>query len=231
MPNKDDLFTVQNNNNNNNNNNDNNNNNNNNDNNNEQNILEECIIVDKVYDSCYQRECEPEVVLTLPAGGPFTLLYVRFGAGFIVDGTLSITPIATKPKFARVRFQFRVPFTAVLRDDCACPPVNIEILGSVTFSKDICMYIPCTPDEFSFKIVIETRSQVLRAEIVQGTLVLAIGIFVIVKVVGKVQLLVKSTGFCPNPRECEEIAPEDICEEFLTRPLPPFFPPQFTVKN
>jgi hypothetical protein len=209
MPDKKDLFTIQ----------------------EEPIVLQECIIVDKVYDSCFQRECAPEVVLTLPAGGPFTLLYVRFGSGFIVDGTLIITPIVNRPNFARVRFRFRVPFTAVLRDDCACPPVNIEILGSVEFDKDICMYIPSTPDEFSFKIVIETRSQVLRSEIIQGTLVLAIGIFVIIKVVGKVQLSVKSTGFCPNPRECEEIAPEDICEEFLNRPLPPFFPPQFTGGN
>jgi len=187
----------------------------------------ECIIVDKVYDSCFQRECEPTVTLQLPTGGPFTYLYTRFQPGFIVDGTLNITPITGRPNFARVRFVFRVPFTAVLRDECSCPATNIEVDGSVDFSKDIAMFIPTAPDEFSFNIVIETRSQVLRAEIINGKLILAIGVFVIIKVVGKVQLLVQSLGFCPAPRECEEIAPEDICADFMTRPLPPFFPPQF----
>ncbi|MDK2991682.1 MAG: hypothetical protein PWP48_915 [Clostridiales bacterium] len=188
----------------------------------------ECIIADKVYDSCFQRECEPAVSLALPTGGPFTYLYTRFESGFIVDGTLTITPIAGRPNFARVRFVFRVPFTAVLRDDCACPATNIELNGSVDFSKDIAMYIPTSSDEFSFDIVIETRSQVLRAEMVNGSLILAIGVFVVIKVVGKVQLLVVATGFCPAPRECEEISPEDICADFMTQPLPPFFPPQFT---
>lgn len=198
---------------------------------NQHNKVLECIIVDKVYDSCFQRECEPELELDLPTGGPFTFLFARFGAGFIVPNTLSITPIVSRPNFARVRFSFRVPFAAVLRNDGVSPPVNIEIPGVVEFDKDIALYIPGSADEFSFSIVIETRSQVLRAEIVQGTLVLAIGIFVIVKVVGKVQLMVQSTGFCPSPRECEEIAPEDICEDFLAQPLPPFFPPQFTDQN
>jgi hypothetical protein len=90
------------------------------------------------------------------------------------------------------------------------------------------MYIPTSSDEFSFDIVIETRSQVLRAEMVNSSLILAIGVFVVIKVVGRVQLMVVAAGFCPAPRECEEISPEDICADFMTQPLPPFFPPQFT---
>jgi len=182
----------------------------------------ECILVDKVFDSCFQRECEPSKVVDLPVKGAFGDVNVVYGPGFIVDGTLNITPL--RPNFARVRFLFRVPFTVTVFDKSKKEPVTIS--DYVEFPKDIEVFLPQAPSEFSFRIVIETRSETLSSQIVGDQVILAIGVFVIVKVVGYVQLLVQSFGYCPPPRECSGFSPEDVCELFERRPLPRFFPLQ-----
>lgn len=182
----------------------------------------ECILVDKVFDACFQRECEPTKVVDLPCAGTFGDIKVVYGPGFIVDGTLDISPV--RPNFARVRFVFRVPFTVNVYEKVK--KENITINDFVEFQKDIEVFLPQAPSEFSFRIVIETRSETLNAQIVGNQIILSIGVFIIVKVVGFVQLLVEAFGFCPPPRECMEFAPEDICELFERRPLPNFFPPQ-----
>lgn len=182
----------------------------------------ECILVDKVFDACFQRECEPVKAVDIPCHGTFSDVTVVYGPGFIVDGTLNITPL--RPNFARVRFLFRVPFTVTVFDQVKKEKVTIS--DFVEFPKDIEVFLPQAPSEFSFRIVIETRSETLSSQIVGGQVILSIGVFVIVKVVGFVQLLVQSFGYCPAPRECVEFSPEDICEIFERRPLPNFFPPQ-----
>jgi len=182
----------------------------------------ECILVDKVFDACFQRECEPSKVIDLPCGGNFTNVNVVYGPGFIVDGTLTISPI--RPNFVRVRFVFRVPFTLTVFDEKKKETDTIS--DFVEFPKDIEVFLPQAPSEFSFRIVIETRSETLRSQIVGNQVILSIGVFVVVKVVGHVQLLVQAFGYCPPPRECVEFSPEDICELFERKPLPDFFPPQ-----
>jgi hypothetical protein len=187
----------------------------------------ECIIADKVYDSCFQRECEPSVVLPLPDDcKQVTYLTTRFKPGVIVDGTLRIKPLKHQKKenFARVSFTFRVPFISKVRNEVTG---SVQTIAShLEFEKSIVMFVPDSRDEFRFEIMIETLSEVLEHEIMDRKLILSIGVFVIVKVVGKVQLLVQTLGFCPQPRECDDEAPDDVCDEFLRRPLPPFFPPQ-----
>jgi len=185
----------------------------------------ECIIVDKVFDACFQRECEPAKVIDLPPGH-FKNPQIVYGPGFIVDGTLDITPAETN--FARVRFCFRVPFTVTLSEfGDHCKKNDVTLNDYVEFCKDIKVFLPQAPSEFSFDIRLETRSETLRAEIVGHQLILAIGTVVVVKVVGRVQLLVQAFGYCAPPRECDEVTPEDICTEFLNRTdFPTFFPPQ-----
>ncbi|HHT64635.1 MAG TPA: hypothetical protein GX017_00940, partial [Clostridiales bacterium] len=160
----------------------------------------ECILTDKVFDACFQRECEPSKVIDLPCKSAVGDVNVVYGAGFIVDGTLDISPL--RENFARVRFVFRVPFTVTVFDSAKKEPVTIS--DYVEFPKDIEVFLPQAPSEFSFRIVIETRSETLSAEIVRDQVILAIGVFIIVKVVGFVQLLVQSFGYCPPPRECTE---------------------------
>ncbi|HHU62861.1 MAG TPA: hypothetical protein GXZ32_01395 [Clostridiales bacterium] len=187
----------------------------------------ECIIADKVYDSCFQRECEPSVVLPLPEDcKQATYLSTKFKPGVIVDGTLRIKPLKHQKKenFARVSFTLKVPFISRVRNE-ATGSVQ-AIAGHLQFEKSMIMYVPDSRDEFTFEIMVETLSEVLEHEIIGKKLILSIGVFIVVKVVGKVQLLVQTLGFCPQPRECDDEALEDVCDEFLKRPLPPFFPPQ-----
>jgi hypothetical protein len=187
--------------------------------------IPECIITDKVFFQCFQRECLPEVTVNLPdVGGPFTFVDVTFQPGFIVEGTLNITPIDDlDPTLNRISFTLRVPFTARVRN---AEGQIISIDSFVDFFKDDAVRIPENPfDEFSFNIVVETRSEVLRATVRGNTLVLTIGTLIVIKVVGRVELIVLSLGYCV-PDQCEEFIPRDICEEFLNLPFTQIFPEQ-----
>lgn len=185
----------------------------------------ECIIVDKVYFSCQQRECFDEVFVPVPEG-EFQFVDITFNPGEIVEGSLSVTPITNRPNFSRVRFKVRITFTLKLRNIETGNIINVE--GEVPeILKDIILFIPESRDEFVFQIVIETASQALTEPIQdKGCFVFAVGTFIIIKVVGKVQLLIPAFGFCPEPPECEEFQPDDICIIFETAPFPEFFPRQ-----
>lgn len=186
-----------------------------------------CIIADKVYAQCQQRECFENVVAHLPAGGCFEFLDIIFNPGKIVDGTLVVTPIPDRPNFSRVRFKIKISYTLRVRNTktgaIICIPGTLPQI-----EKDIVLFIPEARDEFTFEIVIETASQLLNDPIEEdGCLVFAVGVFIIVKVVGRVQLLIPEFGFCPPPDECEEFSQDDICDIFDMEPFPPFFPTQF----
>ncbi|MGI6705203.1 MAG: hypothetical protein ACOX6S_02715 [Clostridia bacterium] len=188
----------------------------------EQNLISECIMVDKVFDSCFQRKCEPSKAVTLPDGGSYTFDSIVFYPGMIVDGSLEITPV--RLNFSRVQFCMRVPFSLTIRDMTA--DMEHVINDHVEFCEDLEMYMPKGPSEFSFDIVLETRSQLLKVDIVEKQAMLAIGTFAVVKVVGKVQLQVLSYGYCPQPREYVEPQEEDVRKRFEGQPFPPeFFPP------
>ncbi len=187
--------------------------------------IPECVITDKVFFQCFQRECMPEMTVELPEeGGPFTFVDVTFQPGFIVEGTLNITQIENvDPTLNRVTFTLRIPFVIRVRN---AGGILISIESSVDFLKDDTIRIPENPfDEFSFNIILETRSEVLREAIVGNNLELAIGTMAIIKVVGRVQLTVLSLGYC-EPDACEEFLPEDACEEFMDLPFTQIFPDQ-----
>lgn len=179
----------------------------------------DCVIVDKVFASCQQRECFPELEYDLE-GCSFER--IRFRPGFIVPNTLTVTDICGRPNFRRVRFTIRVPFQVL--DDCG--NVVQEFFLPDIF-KDVILYIPDARDEFDFRIVVETQSVLLCPPVVLGgDLTITVGVFVIVKVVGTVQLLIPAYGYCPEPPLCEEFSPDDICEMFDYADFPDFFPPQ-----
>lgn len=187
-----------------------------------------CVIVDKVYFQCQQRECIENVRVRLPhdCSSKFEFLDVVFNPGEIINGTLIITDIPSRPNFRRVRFKVKITFTVRIRNTTTGAIENIT--GELPpIQKDIVLYIPDARDEFTFKIVVETLSQSLTEPIFDdGVLIFTIGVFMIIKVVGKVQLLIPEFGFCPAPPECEEFLPTDICDEFEMEDFPPFFPPQ-----
>lgn len=180
-----------------------------------------CIITDKVYSHCQQRECFAEIEQPLPPGCVFKS--IRFLPGFIVEGTLTVTDLVNRPNFKRVRFTLRIPFEITCEDGTVVEGFLPDIL------KDVILFIPPSRDEFDFRIVVETSSQLLTDPlVVNNSVILSVGVFIIIKVVGRVQLLIPAFGFCPEPPECEEFSPNgDICENFDYRPFPDFFPQQY----
>lgn len=180
---------------------------------------QDCVIVDKVFASCQQRECFPDVEVDIDKK---TFGRVRFRPGFIVPNTLVVTDIEGQPNFRRVRFTIRIPFLVLDSNG------NLIVEGFLPdILKDIILYIPDARDEFDFRILVETKSEVLAPPIQTGTnLTFPVGTFIIVKVVGTVQLLIPAYGYCPEPPECTEFSPSDICEVFEYAQFPEFFPPQ-----
>lgn len=180
---------------------------------------QDCIIVDKVFASCQQRECFPGFEFELK---DCVFGNIRFKPGFIVPNTLIVTDIPEQPNFRRVRFTVRIPFLVL---DPKGDVVAEEFLPDIF--KDIVLYIPDARDEFEFRIVIETFSELLTAPVVTGnTVTITVGVFIITKVVGTVQLLIPAFGYCPEPPICTEFSPTDICDSFDYADFPEFFPPQ-----
>lgn len=179
----------------------------------------DCVIVDKVFASCQQRECFPELEYEIDCK---SVGAIRFRPGFIVPNTLIVTDIPGEQNFKRVRFTVRIPFQVF--DD------NGNLIGEFFLPdifKDVILYLPEARDEFEFRIVVETSSSLLAPPIVTGNiLTITVGSFVIVKVVGNVQLLIPAFGYCPEPPLCDEFSPTDICEVFDYAEFPEFFPPQ-----
>lgn len=191
-----------------------------------------CVIVDKVYFQCQQRECVEDVKVRIPHGclPKFEFLDITFNPGEIVRGTLVITDIQNRPSFRRVRFKVRVTFTVRVKNTATGAVESIS--GELPpIQKDIVLYIPAARDEFTFKIIVETLSKSLTEPVFDdGVLIFTIGVFMITKVVGKVQLLIPEYGFCPVPLECEDFQPDEICDEFECADFPEFFPEQLKYK-
>jgi len=179
----------------------------------------DCVIIDKVFASCQQRECFPEIIADL--GEHKTYGRVRFRPGFIVPNTLIVTDTGTE-NFRRVRFSVRIPYQVLDTNG------NIIVEGFLPdILKDIILFIPDARDEFDFRIVIETSSSVIGPYIHTGCeLTFTVGVFIIVKVVGTVQLLIPTFGYCPPPEPCDEFSPTDICDMFEYAEFPRFFPCQ-----
>lgn len=185
----------------------------------------DCIIVDKVFASCQQRECFTDVEVCIDDEN---FGHIRFRPGFIVPNTLVVTDLDGQPDFRRVRFTVRIPYNVLSPNGNV---ISEEYLPDIF--KDIILYIPDARDEFDFRIVVETASTVLTPPIQTGdTITFPVGVFVVVKVVGTVQLLIPAFGYCPEPPECTEFSPTDICEAFEYADFPEnFFPPQLEYNN
>ena len=179
----------------------------------------ECIIVDKVYAHCQIRECFADVRVNV---GDKKVEKIRYKEGFIVPGSLCVSDLPNRRHFKRVRFTLRIPYEVITK----CNETVSGVLPDI--KKDIVLFMPESRDEFEFKIVVETSTKTLRQELsCDGVLTFAAGVFAIIKVVGKVQLLIPAFGFCPEPPECEEFTKEDICIDFEDDCFPEFFPQQW----
>lgn len=189
-----------------------------------------CVIVEKVFFSCQQRECFPNLVVELPiGGGPFTFESITFNNGVILPDSIIITPIPGRPNFARAQFTIQICYTVTVRNAIG---TLITIPGCLPdIFKDIVIYYPPTRPEFDFNLRVETRSELLVPAIISGDeLLITVGSFVISKLTGLVQLAINAFGYCPEPPFCEEFPTEEPCIDFLNPNLTPFptdfFPPQ-----
>lgn len=177
----------------------------------------DCIIVDKVFASCQQRECFPEVEIDIEEE---TFGRIQFRPGFIVPNTLIVTDTDME-NFRRVRFTIRIPYQVLN------PAGNVIVEDFLPdIFKDIIIFIPDSRDEFDFRIIVETKSEVLTPEEINDTVIFTVGTYIIIKVVGTVQLQIPVYGYCPTPPPCDEFNPEDICEVFNDSEFPDFFPIQ-----
>ncbi|AKL95215.1 hypothetical protein CACET_c17670 [Clostridium aceticum] len=185
-----------------------------------------CILEDKVYASCQQRHCFEKLFIPNLFQEEFEFVEIKFNPGKIIDGSLIITPLKDSPNFARVRFDIMITFRLKLKKIKNNKVITFEHQLPI-ISKDIILFMPETRDEFKFEILVETASQLLvEPTLDEEGLRLAVGVFIIIKVVGKVQLFIPAFGFCPEPPDCEEFLPKDICEVFSTEGFPAFYPQQ-----
>lgn len=178
----------------------------------------ECVIVDKVYANCQLRECFTNVEVDI---GGKKINPIKFEEGFILPGTLRITELPEKPHFRRVRFTLRIPYQVKTK----CGKVISKNLPDI--KRDIILFMPESRDEFEFKIVVETSSKILGKVSFDGDkCVFAVGVFAVIKAVGKVQLMIPAYGYCPEPCECTDYSEDDICEDFNMYDFPELFPVQ-----
>ncbi|MDD4346192.1 MAG: hypothetical protein PHZ11_04725 [Desulfitobacteriaceae bacterium] len=178
-------------------------------------INKQCIIVEKVFASCQQRKCIPAFTVALPIGiPPFTFISITFRNGVIVQPTIIITPIPSRPNLFRVQFTIQIPYTLSFKDSVGQTFTLTGILSDI--SNDIVMYFPPLSPEFDINLRVETRTEIIAGPFYLSTTAqLSIGSFIVTKVTGLVQLLIPSFGYCPEPRECEESQPQKQCVDFL----------------
>lgn len=179
----------------------------------------DCIVVDKVYAQYQDRDCITQLEIGINTG---TFAGIRFAPGYIVPDSLIVTDIPNKPHFRRVRFDLRIPYEIFFNDGTS----RLENLPDI--SKDIVMFIPDARDEFEFNIVPETSSNILGQPIIDdNNVTFSVGIFMILKVVGQVQLMVPTFGFCPEPPPAIDFTQEGDCDNFENHLFPVFFPLQY----
>lgn len=181
-----------------------------------------CVIVDKVFSQCQDRYCFEDITLPIPASHS-----ILFKPGCIMENTLEITSLRDRPSCRRVQFLLKIPFTIVAGDNTtlcqgSLPPIP----------EDLVLFMPESRDEFSYDIVVETRSELLGTSTgCEGGRHCSIGVFIVIKAVGKVQLLIPSLGVDPEPPPCEEFLPNWICADFKTKAFPDFYPSQNALQN
>ncbi|MGF7056654.1 DUF4183 domain-containing protein [Brassicibacter mesophilus] len=186
-------------------------------------LKSDCIITDKIYSQCKQKSCFENVTIDIEDN---IFKSIVFKPGFIIKNSLFITNIENKPNYKRVQFLLKIPFDIITED-------GVIIRGYLPdISKDIVLFIPELRDEFSFKIVVETSSRLLtEPTILNSQICFSAGSFIIIKAVGKTQLLIPSYGFCQMPLVCKEFTQNLTCDIFQFEGFPNFYPLQSKVDD
>ncbi|WP_229768555.1 DUF4183 domain-containing protein [Tissierella pigra] len=177
-----------------------------------------CAIVHKVFSQYKQRVCFENIEIGI---NDSSFKNILFKSGFIIEDSLIITNLVNKPNFKRVRFLLKIPFEIITTN-------NTIIKGYLpNISKDIVMFMPESRDEFTFDIMVETSSKLLKEPVkLDNQLNFPVGVFIIIKAVGKVQILIPSFKSLPEPCICQEFNEDYVCSIFKFKNFPNFLPLQ-----
>ncbi len=202
----------------------------------------ECILVDKVFDSCLKKVCFDDIKVCLPrwVDPDCCDIEVLLDNGIIKPCSLKILESSVLPEDCRrVKLVVIIKGKVVVSCNCKCFEIPI-VLPEIPL--DIVLYHPDTRPEFKFDVIVETRGEVLD-EVVDCEctvavddeedakhgckVILAIGLFIITKVIGRVQLKLDQVfPYCVPPRECKDFTDMDACDDFESAEFPDDFYPE-----
>lgn len=192
------------------------------------------ICAKKVFAHYQKRESFSNILLDLPSSEEnYVIERFYFKKGIIEPNSLIITPVPERPNFSRAQFLIKINYTVEYRDGEGVLKSISSFLPSI--EKDIVVFMPRSRDEFNFDIVIETRTDVLNTPLLaRNTIKFAVGIFIVIKVIGEVEILIPTFGYSPAPPPCEDYQEDiepDLCQifnDFNQTPFPEdFFPPAY----
>ena len=179
----------------------------------------ECIMVDKVYDSCFQIDNRNQTI-TIAAGD--------LGTGSVgslvncsLDTATGITCVESGPRvsvgngYFRVTLIITVPIILTNPTDTTVPPLTVA--SSFVFAKQVILCAPEGVDVICDESTVIGCNCVVTALPVEevrqlGAITCDIQVCVVIKSIFSVQLLVPSYGYC-LPQQC---APINTCP-----PVPP----------
>jgi len=195
----------------------------------------ECLLVNKVYDSCSKRECLEGMQFDLDIRDDlscYQFCHAEFGQAII-------EPYECEPIFseiddchARIKAVVGIPVYAVIkkRGECSKIRVPAKPICNGCVQKDNIVRIPVsTVFELDRKFVRQGRFSLTAESYVEtgcasricgDNLVMTLGFVIIVSAISEVQLKIPTFGFCDMPCECtcDECAP-DFCETFLSEDI------------
>ncbi len=190
------------------------------------------LLGDRIYSSYNLKDCFPEYRMDIEGKGfMYYILGINFKMGKIIDGSLNIKEIGPrKPNFSRVRFILQIPISVELGNKESGEILRIDgYLPQI--KKDIVLYIPEARSEYEYRIVADTRCELIAPPSIEDNAIeLPVGVYSIISVVGRTHLLVPTYTFNPEQSEVENYTEfkEDISNEFNEKPFPEdFFPPKF----
>ena len=196
----------------------------------------ECILVDKVFDSCLKKVCFDNIKVEIPKGIDANScdIEVKFDNGFIKPGSLRILESSVLPEDCkRIKMVVIINYIVKVAHAGKCYEIPCTLKN---IDLDIVMFYPDTRPEFKFDVIVETRTEILDEFIEcdceedgtsRCTMTLAAGVFIIPKIIGRVQLKLDQVfPYCVPPRECKDFADVSPCDDFDSIEFPADFYPE-----
>jgi hypothetical protein len=184
----------------------------------------DCIQVNKVYDFCFEAETNSPISIPIPAScgtlpaGTTAQGAVTGSSCTVIGSTPILNPAGQPTGFADVTLLISVSMEFTLTGPTGTVICTFPATPAFSFMKTIVL---CAPAGTTITCTIPS-SAVSPAAIVDGSVVSAVTICILVSSIALVNLLVPSYGFC-TPAPCV-VAPSPP----FACPPSPLFPPQCT---